>query len=135
MSMTRLKLFACAALCLTVSAVPAIAHHSFAAEFDGSKPITKRGFVTRVEWTNPHVWFYIDVKNDNGSVSNWGFEMGAPHSLQSLGWTRGMLKPGDEVIVTGWLAKNKPNNGNAKTVTMASTGQQLGAASSAGQTQ
>ena len=73
---------------VVVSVAPAMAHHSFAAEFDGSKAVTLKGYVTKVEWTNPHVWFYIDVKQPNGTVENWGFEMGPPHGLQGRGWTR-----------------------------------------------
>ena len=97
-----------------VSAAPAIAHHSFAAEFDGTKAVTLKGYVTKVEWTNPHVWFYIDVKQPNGAVENWGFEMGPPHGLQGRGWTRTTMKLGDEVQVDGTLAKN----GSKRVVTL-----------------
>src|SRR2546426_5785997 len=116
------------------SAVPVMAHHSFAAEFDANKAVTMKGFVTKVEWTNPHVWFYINVKNEDGSTTNWGFEMGPPHGLQARGWTRTTMKLGDEVQVNGTLAKNGSNRGNARTVTMVSTGQKLGTASSEAQT-
>jgi len=122
------------ALGVILSAVPVMAHHSFAAEFDANKAVTMKGFVTNVEWTNPHVWFYINVKNEDGSTTNWGFEMGPPHGLQSRGWTRTTMKLGDEVQVNGTLAKNGSNRGNARTVTMVSTGQKLGAASSEAQT-
>ncbi|PYS03837.1 MAG: hypothetical protein DMG12_11390 [Acidobacteria bacterium] len=122
------------ALGVILSAVPVMAHHSFAAEFDANKAVTMKGFVTKVEWTNPHVWFYINVKNEDGSTTNWGFEMGPPHGLQSRGWTRTTMKLGDEVQVNGTLAKNGSNRGNARTVTMVSTGQKLGAASSEAQT-
>ena len=122
------------ALGVILSAVPVMAHHSFAAEFDANKAVTMKGFVTKVEWTNPHVWFYINVKNEDGSTPNWGFEMGPPHGLQSRGWTRTTMKLGDEVQVNGTLAKNGSNRGNARTVTMVSTGQKLGAASSEAQT-
>jgi hypothetical protein len=113
-----------------VSAPPAMAHHSFAAEFDASKVVTKQGFVTKIEWTNPHVWFYINVKAEDGTVENWGFEMGPPHGLQTRGWTRTTMKLGDEVLVNGTQARNGSNRGNARSVTMVSTGKKLGAASS-----
>ena len=118
------------ALGVVASAVPAMAHHSFAAEFDANKTITVKGFVTKIEWTNPHVWFYIDVKSPDGKVENWGFEMGPPHGLQTRGWTRTTMKLGDEVEVAGTRAKNGSSRGNARTVTMVSTGKRLGAASS-----
>ena len=106
------------------------AHHSFAAEFDANKRVTLRGVVTKVEWTNPHVWFYINVKDEQGKITNWGFEMGPPHGLQRQGWTRDTMKLGDEVIVNGTLAKNGSNRGNSRDVTMVKTGKKLGAASS-----
>lgn len=117
---------------LVVAAIPVVAHHSFAAEFDSTKPIQLRGIVTKVEWTNPHVWFYINVKDEAGRVTNWGAEMGPPHGLQGRGWTRTTMKIGDDVIVNGTRAKNGSFRVNARNVVMAATGKQYGAASSEG---
>jgi hypothetical protein len=110
-------------LALHVGAAPALAHHSFAAEFDAKQPIKLTGTVTKVEWTNPHVWFYINVKDEKtGEVTNWGAEMGPPHGLQRRGWRRETLKIGEEVTVVGSRAKNGSNRMNARQVTMTSTG-------------
>ena len=116
------------------SAAPLLAHHSFAAEFDAAKQVTLKGYVTKIEWTNPHVWFYLNVKNTNGQTENWGFEMGPPHGLQSRGWTRTTMKLGDEIEVNGSVAKNGSKRVNARNVVMVSTRQKLGAASSEGVT-
>ena len=104
------------------------AHHSFSAEFDAEKPITLTGIVTKVEWTNPHVWFYINVKDaETGEVVNWGAEMGPPHGLQRSGWRRDTLKIGEEVTVEGFLARNGSARMNARTVTLTATGARPGA--------
>ena len=103
------------------------AHHSFSAEFDAEKPITLTGIVTKVEWTNPHVWFYINVTDEeSGEVANWGAEMGPPHGLQRRGWRRDSLKIGEEVTVQGFLARNGSNRLNAREVTLTATGGQPG---------
>src|SRR5437667_4918674 len=119
---------------LLLAALPASAHHAFATEFDAQKAVKLKGIVTKIDWANPHVWFYINVKTENGTIENWGFEMGGPNSLRNSGWTKETMKIGDEVIVEGSLAKNGSRNVNAKSVMMASTGKKLGAASSQGNT-
>jgi len=110
------------------------AHHSFAAEYDSNKPLKLQGAVTKVEWQNPHVYFYIDVRDPaTGQVVNWAFEMGAPAVIQRNGWTRNSMKIGDLVIVEGSQAKSGKPHGNARSVTLVATGKRLGAGSSQGQ--
>ena|SRR5688572_20300895 len=114
--------------------MPALAHHSFYSEFDAEKPVKLTGAVTKVEWENPHAWFYIDVKEDGGRVANWGLELGSPNLLIRSGWVRSTLKIGDVVTVEASRAKNGKNIANAKVVILANTGQKLFAGSSQGQT-
>jgi hypothetical protein len=109
---------------------PAVAHHSFSAEYDSKKAVTLKGIVTKVDWMNPHVYFYLDVTDESGSITNWALEMGPPNGLQRSGWTRNTMKVGDEVVVTGTLAKDGSKQANARSVTMADTGKKLGAATS-----
>ena len=118
-----------AGLGLLLCSVPMLAHHSFAAEYDSAKPITLTGTVTNVEWMNPHARFYIDVKDEKGEVSNWELELGSPNGLMRQGWTRNSLKKGDEVSVTGSLAKDGSKLANARTVKLAD-GKQVFAGSS-----
>ena len=110
-------------------AQPAAAHHSFAAEFDAKSPIELTGTVTKVEWANPHTFFYIDVTTPKGEVEGWALEMGSPNGLMRRGWTRDSMKIGDVVTVTGSRAKDGSTKGNARSVTL-STGKQLFAGSS-----
>jgi hypothetical protein len=111
--------------------VPLMAHHSFAAEYDSNKKVTLKGVVTKVEWMNPHAYFYVDVRDEStDKVINWAFEMGPPRLLEKQGWTKNTMKEGDEVTVVGTLAKDGNKQGNAQTVTMTNTGKRLGAASS-----
>ena len=105
---------------LLISALPVFAHHSFAAEYDSSKPIELKGRVAKVEWTNPHARFYIDVKDANGKVTTWNFELASPNVLSRNGWTRHSLQEGDEITVQGSMAKDGSNLANARTVTLAS---------------
>jgi hypothetical protein len=108
---------------LTIGAVQSRAHHSFAAEFDADEPITLTGIVTKVEWTNPHVWFYINVQDEEtGEVTNWGAELGPPHGLQRRGWRRNTLAIGTQVTVEGFLARNGSPRVNARNVTLTTTG-------------
>jgi hypothetical protein len=117
---------------LLAAPVAVMAHHSFAAEYDAKKPVTLKGVVTKIDWANPHVYFYVDVEDEAGKVTNWALEMGPPNGLQRAGWTRNTMKIGDEVVVEGSLAKDGAKQANARSVVMASTGKKLGGASSEG---
>jgi len=118
-----------------VCAASSQAHHSFAAQYDSNKPYNLTGVVTKVEWTNPHVYIYVDVTDDKSKkVSAWAFEMGPPHMLQKAGWKKNSLTIGEAIDVEGWLARDGSNHANARRVTRKSTGEVLGAASSGGQT-
>jgi len=122
-----------AALVVLTSAIPVFAHHSFAAEFDSTKTLNLTGVVTKVEWMNPHTYFYVDVKDpQTGKVSNWACEMGSPNGLTRQGWTRNTLKVGMVVSFDGTRAKDGSNKANARNVTV--DGKKLGAASSEGVT-
>ena len=127
----KLKLTLAAAAALLVPLVPVLAHHSFAAEYDANKPVTLKGTVTKVEWTNPHARFYVDVKNDAGAVTHWNLELASPNVLRRMGWKRNSLKEGDQVTVEGSMAKDGSNMANARAVTLAD-GRRVFAGSSGG---
>ncbi len=107
------------AVALFISAWPVLGHHSFSAEYDADKPVQVAGVVTKVEWMNPHARFYIDVKDESGTVTNWELELGSPNALMRLGWTRHSLEAGQVVTVEGSLAKDGSKLANARKVTLA----------------
>ena len=112
-----------AATLLVAAAVPMLAHHSIAAEFDSTKPVTVTGTVTKLDWMNPHIWVYMDVKDQSGKITKWQFEGGPPNTLRRNGWSRTALKEGDTVTVEGLRAKDPVNSegtyiGNARNVTL-----------------
>jgi Family of unknown function (DUF6152) len=115
---TRLFLVA-AGLVAAAAGVPVVAHHAFSAEFDGTKPVTLNGTVTKMEWINPHSWLYMDVKGSNGKVTNWAIEGGAPNALLRRGWNRTSLPAGTKVSVQGFQAKDGSFRANGRDITFA----------------
>ena len=127
---TYLAFLALAAGLLAAAGAPAIAHHSFGAEFDSEQGFEYSGVVTKIEWLNPHVYFYMDVDEEGtGQITNWAMEMGSPNGLMRRGWTRNSLRIGDEVQVEGSKARDGSDKGNARSVILES-GRQLFAGSS-----
>jgi hypothetical protein len=132
MAMKRIWTTLITGAALLVCGGPALAHHSFAAQYDSTKPVEMKGVVTQVEWTNPHARFYIDVKDDKGAVSQWNFELASPNVLVRNGWKRTTLKIGEEVTVSGYLARTGPASGPRMAIAggvIASDGRKLFASS------
>lgn len=111
--------FAMAAASLLLAALPAFAHHSFAAEYDSQKPIKLTGTVTKIEWMNPHIYYYIDAKDENGKLTNFAVEGGTPNQLYRQGWRKDSLRIGDQITVSGFRAKNGSNTVNGRMVILA----------------
>jgi hypothetical protein len=108
---------AAAAAFLLATGPGALAHHSFVAEYDSNQPVKVTGVVTKVEWTNPHIWFFVDVKDAQGRVTNWGFSGGPPGVLQRRGITKNAMKTGDVIVVEGFRARDGSNNASGGRVT------------------
>jgi hypothetical protein len=106
-----------AACLVMMGSAAAFAHHSFVAEFDRDKPIKVSGIVTKVEWQNPHIWYYVDVKDESGKVTNWAFSGGAPNQLMRRGITREVIKPGMNIVVEGFRSRDGSNNAAGQKVT------------------
>lgn len=126
----RVLVTALTGLAFSLLASSGSAHHSFASQFDADKPIKMTGTITKVEWRNPHAWFYLDVKDEGGDVSNWGMELASPNLLARQGWARSSMKIGDSITVEGFHSRDGSNTGNARTVTIDATGKILSLESS-----
>ena len=117
--MTRNTITFVSLLLVLFLTAPLLAHHAFSAEYDNTKPVKVQGVVSKVEWKNPHIWFYVDVKDAAGKVTTWGFSGGPPGMLQRRGITKDVLKIGDEIKVEGFQAKDGSNNASGGNVTFA----------------
>ena len=130
----EVRLGVLAGVCLlALTAGTVVAHHSFSAEYDANKPVTLKGTVSKIEWTNPHARFYVDVRDEKGTVTSWNLELASPNVLVRNGWTRKSLNVGDEVVVEGSLAKDGSKMANARVVRLAD-GRRVFAGSSGGDT-
>ena len=112
------KLVVCMAGVLLAAALPLLAHHSFAAEYDGNAKLTLKGTIAKIDWMNPHIWIYIDAKDEAGKVTRWQCEGGPPNSLTRNGWTKDAVKTGDEVTIEGFRAKDGTNTCNSRSMKM-----------------
>jgi len=126
---TKILTLAFAALC-TLTTYQAVAHHSFAAEFDSTVPVHVSGTVVKVDWTNPHTYIFVEVETEDGDYEEWAFEMGSPNGLMRRGWTRNTLEIGEEIIVRGTRARDGSFKGNVQTVVIADTCERLFAGTS-----
>lgn len=115
----RMPLFVAVAAVIAFSSPQLAAHHAFAAEFDGSKPVTLKGTITRMEWINPHAWLHVDVKGPDGKVVSWAIEGGAPNALLRRGWNRNSVQAGTAVVVEGFRARDGSNRANGRVITLA----------------
>ena len=106
----------CVSFCALLAAMPAAAHHAFAAEFDTDRPVKVRGTITKIEWVNPHAWLYVDVKSPDGKVVNWHFELGPTNALFRLGWKKDTIPVGTEVEITGFRAKSMEAVANGRSI-------------------
>ena len=115
----RTALITAGAAVVMLAGAPLVAHHAFSAEFDGSRPVTLKGKVTKMEWINPHAWLHMEVKSPDGKTVSWAVEGGAPNALLRRGWNRNSVPLGTEIVVQGYQAKDGSNRANGRDVTLA----------------